>query len=119
MQSHSRIVSCLFTLLNGKVFVQEKKMRYSLPAVLVSVIIVWSVGTVSGKTWQGVNVPEQTLVQASPLTLNGVGLRQATMLKVQGTIAGDDFAGAFLAICLGPQPPNSGLKAGLLSGTCR
>ena len=191
-------------------------MRRSLPAVLVSVIMAWSVGAVSGKECQGVNVPEQTQVQASLLTLNGLGLRQATMLKVnvyvaalyvaqqstdanailasntpkqlvlhfvrdvdgtdlkkaweegfahnakaqlpalkerieqlkgwmvnmqsgqqltfthkpgagievnvhgkvQGTVEGDDFARAFLAIWLGPQPPNPGLKAGLLGGTC-
>jgi hypothetical protein len=171
---------------------------------------------VAGKACHGVNFPEQTQVQASPLTLNGLGLRQATMLKVnvyiaalymaqkstdanailasntpkqlvlhfvrdvdgadlkeaweegfehnakaqlpalkerieqlqgwmadmksgqqltfthkpgagievdvngkvQGTIAGDDFARAFLAIWLGAQPPNPGLKAGLLGGTC-
>lgn len=191
-------------------------MRYRLPVVLVSVIMAWSVGTASGKECQGVNFPEQTQVQASSLTLNGLGLRQATMLKVnvyvaalylaqkstdanailasntpkqlvlqfvrdvdnadlkkgwdegfannakaqvpalkerieqfkswmanmksgqqltlthkpgagievnvqgkvQGTIAGDDFARTLFAIWLGPQPPNSGLKAGLLGGTC-
>jgi chalcone isomerase-like protein len=177
---------------------------------------VLSVGPVSGKECHGVNVPEQTTVQASPLTLNGLGLRQATMLKVnvyvaalyvaqqsadanailaantpkqivlhfvrnvdskdlkeaweegfennakaqmpalkerieqlqawmvdmksgqtltfthkpgagievdsngtvKGTIAGDDFAKAFLAIWLGAKPPNPGLKAGLLGGPC-
>jgi hypothetical protein len=179
-------------------------------------MIVLSVGIVSGKECLGVNFPEQIQVQASPLALNGLGLRQATMLKVnvyvaalyvaqpstdanailasdtpkqlvlhfvrdvgsadlkkawdegfannvkaqlpalkerieqfkgwmtnmqsgqqlilthkpgagievtgngkmQGTIAGDDFARALLAIWLGPKPPNSGLKAGLLGGTC-
>ena len=191
-------------------------MRRSLPVVLVSVIMALSVGAVSGKECQGVNFPEQTQVQASPLTLNGLGLRQAMMLKVnvyvaalyvaqqstdanailasntpkqlvlhfvrdvdgadlkkaweegfannakaqlpalkerieqlkgwmvhmqsgqqltfthkpgagievnvhgkvQGTVEGDDFARAFLSIWLGPQPPNPGLKAGLLGGTC-
>jgi Chalcone isomerase-like len=191
-------------------------MRRSLPVVLISVLIVLRVGTVSGKECQGVNFPEQTQVQATPLTLNGLGLRQATMLKVnvyvaalyvaqkstdanailasntpkqlvlhfirdvdgadlkkawdegfaqnakaqvpalkerieqfkgwmtsmksgqqlrltsqpgagvevmvngkvQGTIAGDDFARALLAIWLGPKPPNPGLKVGLLGGTC-
>jgi hypothetical protein len=191
-------------------------MRRSLPAVLVSVMIVLRVGTVSGKECHGVTFPEQTQVQASTLTLNGLGLRQATMLKVnvyvaalyvaqqspdakailasntpkqlvlhfvrevdstdlkkawdegfaqnataqvpalkeriaqfkgwmtrmqsgqqlrltynpgagievtvngqvQGTIAGEDFARALLAIWLGPKPPNPGLKAGLLGGPC-
>ena len=205
-------VSCV----HGDVFLQEKKMRRSLPAVLVSVMMVLSVGPVSGKECHGVNFPEQTLVQASPLTLNGLGLRQATMLKinvyvaalyvaqksadanailaantpkqlvlhfvrdvdgtdikkaweegfadnakaqlpalkerieqlqawmvdmksgeqltfthkpgagievdvngtVQGTVEGDDFAKAFLAIWLGPKPPNPPLKTGLLGGAC-
>ena len=37
---------------------------------------------------------------------------------VKGTITGDDFATAFLAIWLGPHPPNPGLKSGLLGGAC-
>jgi hypothetical protein len=179
-------------------------------------MMVWSVGPVSGKECHGVSVPEQTQVQASPLTLNGLGLRQATMFKVnvyvaalyvaqksadahailaantpkqlvlhfvrdveskdlkeaweegfahnakaqmpvlkerieklqawmadmqngqkltfthkpgvgievdingmvKGTIDGDDFAQAFLAIWLGAKPPNPGLKEGLLGGAC-
>jgi len=179
-------------------------------------MIALSVGTVSGKECHGVNFPEQTQVQASPLMLNGLGLRQATILKVnvyvaalyvaqpsadanailtsntpkklilhfvrdvesadlkkaweegfmdsakeqvpalkariekltgwmvdmksgqqltftyksgagievdvngavRGTIEGDDFARAFLAIWLGAKPPNPGLKAGLLGGAC-
>ena len=191
-------------------------MRRSLPVVLVSAIIALRVGTVSGNECHGVTFPEQTQVQTSPLTLNGLGLRQATMLKVnvyvaalyvaqqsadanailaantpkqlvlhfvrdvkstdlkeaweegfehnakaqlpalkeriaqlqawmvdmqsgqqltftqtpgagievdvngtvQGTIAGDDFATAFLAIWLGPTPPNPPLKTGLLGGAC-
>ena len=191
-------------------------MRRGLPVVLVSAMIALGVGTVSGKDCNGVSFPEQTQVQTSPLTLNGLGLRQATMLKVnvyvaalyvaqkstdanailasntpkklvlhfvrdvdgadlkkawdegfmsnakeqmpalkarieklkgwmadmksgqqlafthkpgagievdvngavQGTVEGDDFARAFLAIWLGAKPPNPGLKAGLLGGAC-
>ena len=191
-------------------------MRRSLPVVLVSTMLALRVGTVSGKECHGVTFPEQTQVQTSPLTLNGLGLRQATILKVnvyvaalyvaqqsadanailaantpkqlvlhfvrdvhstdlkeaweegfehnakaqlpalkeriaqlqawmvdmqsgqqltftqtpgagievdvngavQGTIAGDDFATAFLAIWLGPKPPNPPLKTGLLGGAC-
>ena len=191
-------------------------MRHSLPVVLVSAMIALRVGTVSGKECHGVTFPEQIQVQTSPLTLNGLGLRQATMLKVnvyvaalyvaqqsadantllaantpkqlvlhfvrdvkskdlkeaweegfennakaqmpalkerieqlqawmvdmksgqqltfthkpgagievdvngtvKGTIAGDDFATAFLAIWLGPKPPNPPLKTGLLGGAC-
>ena len=191
-------------------------MRRSLPVVLVSAMMALRVGTVSGKECHGVNVPEQIQVQTSSLTLNGLGLRQATLLKVnvyvaalyvaqkstdanailaantpkhlvlhfvrdvdgadikkaweegfednakaqlpalkerieqlqawmvdmksgqtltftskpdagievdvngtvQGTVAGEDFATAFLAIWLGPKPPNPGLKEGLLGGPC-
>jgi hypothetical protein len=201
---------------NTEVFWQEKTMRRSLPVVLVSAILALGVGTVSGKECHGVNFPEQTQIQTSPLKLNGLGLRQATMLKinvyvaalyvaqpstdanailasntpkqlvlhfvrdvdsadlkeaweegfannakaqlpalkerieklkgwmvdmksgqkltfthkpgagievdvngaVKGTIEGDDFAKAFLAIWLGAKPPNPSLKAGLLGGTC-
>ncbi len=62
-------------------------MRRSLLAVLVSAIMVLSVGAVSGKECKGINFPEQIQVQASPLTLNGLGLRQATMLKVNVYVA--------------------------------
>lgn len=36
----------------------------------------------------------------------------------KGTIEGADFAAALLGIWLGPEPPNDGLKAGLLGGAC-
>src|SRR5215471_8790877 len=72
---------------HGEVFVQEKQMRYSVAAVLVSAIMVLSVSTVLGKACQGVNFPEQTQDQANPLTLNGLGLRQATMFKVNVYVA--------------------------------
>jgi len=38
--------------------------------------------------------------------------------KVQGRIAGEDFAHALLGIWLGDHPPNAELKSGLLGGTC-
>src|SRR5215475_2834340 len=62
-------------------------MRRSLPVVLVSAMIALRVGTVSGKECHGVNFPEQIQVQTSPLTLNGLGLRQATLLKVNVYVA--------------------------------
>ena len=37
---------------------------------------------------------------------------------VKGTIKGDDFAKAFLAIWLGGDPPNPEIKAGMLGGAC-
>ena len=37
----------------------------------------------------------------------------------KGTIEGEDFARAFLAIWLGPSPPNPELKSGLLGGPCK
>jgi len=72
---------------HGDVFLKGKKMRRSLPAVLVSAMMVLSVGPVSGKECHGVTFPEQTSVQTIPLTLNGLGLRQATMLKVNVYVA--------------------------------
>jgi len=181
-------------------------------AMLISVIAVCSVDVAYGKECKGVNFPEQAQVDGTNLTLNGLGLRQATMLKVnvyvaalyvakpsndanailgsntpkelilqfvrnvsesdlnkaweegfdkqagafkdqlatlkswmadmktgerltfvhkpgagiqvdvngavKGTIKGDDFAKTFLSIWLGANPPNPGLKAGLLGGAC-
>jgi hypothetical protein len=56
------------------------------------------------RTAKGVNFPDQTQVD-----VNGA---------VKGTIKGDDFAKAFFAVWLGPNPPNPGLKTGLLGGAC-
>lgn len=36
----------------------------------------------------------------------------------KGAVEGADFAAAMLGIWLGPEPPNEGLKAGLLGGEC-
>jgi hypothetical protein len=44
----------------------------------------------------------------------GVGTKVAVNGKLKGTIPGDDFARAMYSIWLGPEPPNSGLKTGLL-----
>jgi hypothetical protein len=48
----------------------------------------------------------------------GSGVRVDVDGEVKGTIEGDDFARALIAIWLGPHPPNAGLKAGLLGGEC-
>ena len=48
----------------------------------------------------------------------GVGIEVDVNGAVKGTIDGDDFAKAFLSIWLGTKPPNSGIKEGLLGGTC-
>jgi hypothetical protein len=191
-------------------------MKRNLLVVVVSVLTAFGIGVAHGKDCQGVNFPEQVQIDGGTLTLNGLGLRQATFLKVnvyvaalyvahvssdphvllgsntpkelilhflhnvsddelkkaweegfehnakeqlaalherierlkgwmadiksgqrliflhkpgagmqvevngtvQGTIPGDDFATAFLAIWLGTHPPNPGLKSGLLGGAC-
>ena len=184
--------------------------------LLISTIAVMGAGIADAKQCQGVNFPDQTQVDGATLTLNGLGLRLATMLKVKvyvaalyvaktssdpntllaantpselvlqflrdvdasdltkawtegfeksaksqmpalkdrittlngwmadmktgqrltfvakpgtgvevnvngavkGTIKGDDFAKALLAIWLGPDPPNAEIKSGLLGGAC-
>jgi chalcone isomerase-like protein len=48
----------------------------------------------------------------------GTGLQVDVNGTVKGTIKGDDFAKAFLAIWLGADPPNPEIKAGLLGGAC-
>lgn len=187
-------------------------MKPNLLLTLISVIAMLGAGVVHGKECNGVKFPDETQVDGIHLTLNGLGLRQATMLKVKvyiaalyvakpsndanvilgsnapkelvlhfvrnvtasdlnnaweegfdkqasefkdplamlkgwmtdmktgqrlvfvhkpgagiqvdvngaakGTIKGDQFAKAFLSIWLGPNPPNPGLKTGLLGGAC-
>lgn len=48
----------------------------------------------------------------------GIGIQVDVNGTVKGTIEGDDFARALLAIWLGPTPPNAELKSGLLGGEC-
>lgn len=50
--------------------------------------------------------------------LPGTGIQVSVNGAVKGTITGDDFSRAFVSIWLGPEPPNSELKSGLLGGTC-
>lgn len=52
------------------------------------------------------------------LRIPGVGVQYSLDGAVQGTIPGDDFATAFLAIWLGASPPSPELRAGLLGGAC-
>lgn len=53
------------------------------------------------------------------LRIPGIGIQYSLDGAVQGTIPGDDFATAFLAIWLGSSPPSPELRAGLLGGACR
>jgi len=52
------------------------------------------------------------------LRIPGVGIQYSLDGALQGTISGDDFATAFLAIWLGSSPPSQALRAGLLGGDC-
>lgn len=48
----------------------------------------------------------------------GTGLEVRLGRRVRGTMSGDAFATAFFRIFVGPNPPNRGLKRGLLGGQC-
>jgi len=48
--------------------------------------------------------------------LPGAGVEVVVNGASRGTIEGDDFARVLWRIWLGPEPPNPGLKSGLLSG---
>lgn len=48
----------------------------------------------------------------------GTGLEVRVGRRARGTISGDAFATAFFRIFVGPNPPNRGLKRGLLGGRC-
>jgi hypothetical protein len=52
------------------------------------------------------------------LRIPGVGIQYSLDGALKGTIPGDDFATAFLAIWLGSSPPNPELRTGLLGGPC-
>jgi len=48
----------------------------------------------------------------------GAGIQVSVNGTVKGTLPGADFARAFIAIWLGPAPPNPELQRGLLGGPC-
>ena len=58
--------------------------RVLLPAFVVATLVA---GAAHGKECKGVNFPDQTQVEGSSLTLNGLGLRQATAFKVNVYVA--------------------------------
>ena len=62
-------------------------MKCSLLFVLVSMMTACGIGVAHGKDCQGVNFPEQAQIDGGTLTLNGLGLRQATILKVNVYVA--------------------------------
>ncbi len=55
--------------------------------LLIGVIAALGAGVAQGKECKGVSFPEQTQVEGSPLALNGLGLRQATLFKVNVYVA--------------------------------
>ena len=63
-------------------------MLRSLLLVLLVLSTVCSVQTADAKECLSVSFPDQTTVGGNTLTLNGLGLRQATMLKVNVYVAG-------------------------------
>ena len=62
-------------------------MKRHLLFMVVSMLMVFESGVAHGKDCQGVTFPEQVQVDGSTLTLNGLGLRQATILKVNVYVA--------------------------------
>jgi hypothetical protein len=85
----------------------EKSAPRQLPRLQsrISQLQAWMTGVGAGQRMTFVRVP-------------GVGIEYSLDGTPRGTIAGDDFATAFLAIWLGPSPPNPELRAGLLGGAC-
>jgi hypothetical protein len=51
--------------------------------------------------------------------LPGQGIQMKVDGRVLGVIPGEDFASVFFRIWVGPQPPNRGLRTGLLGGACQ
>ncbi len=61
------------------------------------------------------------LTEGTVITLTyrpDAGLEVQVGGRLRGVISGDAFAGAFFRFLIGPNPPNRGLKRGLLGGQC-
>jgi hypothetical protein len=85
----------------------EKNSKDQLPALKdrIAMLNGWMVDVKTGERLTFIRKPDASL----QVDVNGT---------VKGTIKGDDFAKAFLAIWLGAEPPNPEIKAGLLGGAC-
>ena len=62
-------------------------MNRNLLLAIMGSLIAMGTDIAQAKECKGVNFPDQTQVEGSNLTLNGLGLRQATMLKVSVYVA--------------------------------
>ena len=64
-------------------------MKRNVRTILLPALVVATLGTaaVQGKECKGVDFPDQAQVDGSSLTLNGLGMRQATVLKVNVYVA--------------------------------
>jgi hypothetical protein len=62
-------------------------MDMKLNSLLIGTIVAFGAGVAEGKECKGVNFPEQAQVEGSNLSLNGLGLRQATAFKVNVYVA--------------------------------
>jgi hypothetical protein len=64
-------------------------MKLDTKRILLHIFVLATLGAgvAHGKTCNGVNFPDQMQVESGNLTLNGLGLRQATFLKVNVYVA--------------------------------
>ena len=62
-------------------------MQRILVLTLICVMPALAAGAADGKECKGITFPDQAQVEGNNLTLNGLGLRQATMLKVSVYVA--------------------------------
>jgi hypothetical protein len=65
----------------------EMKTAVRKCLLLIGAIMALGAGVAHGKECKGVSFPEQAQVEGSTLTLNGLGLRKATMLKINVYVA--------------------------------
>src|SRR5687768_3500332 len=59
-------------------------IRWLLPSIVLSL----SAGPASAGQCAGVTLPEQVSIEGKPLVLNGMGLREATVLAIDVYVAG-------------------------------
>src|SRR5438034_5603875 len=67
----------------------EDNVKTDMKRILAQTLLVAALGAnvAQAKECKGVNFPDQAQVEGSNLMLNGLGLRQATMLKVSVYVA--------------------------------
>jgi hypothetical protein len=89
LHDHRQEFACVWWIDDPHLTDPGDKMKPDLKTILLPALVVAALGmgVAEGKECKGVSFPDQAQVEGSSLALNGLGMRQATALKVNVYVA--------------------------------